>query len=332
MKKPSILIMPPLRPWYMEAHAEYLIRYLSDEFFIEVADVPYPPYKDFLDRPETYPFQRNPDNYDLLMPLLSTHWVVTERDKYAHKMSIVMYEPGEGRHDGVAVVGCCTPVVEDDCKVPFHSLRWGIDTELFQPMRMGWNDDLLHVGMIGTITNPRRQIKEIESLFESIPGVKFDFYPTSWVNKGDIERSGGNKYLRNVVSGDKYWNGLPNIYNQMDVLLRIDNSYGYSFPTLEAAACGVPVITTYQGIDHLITDAGGGILLTPNEGGPRWPFNQEKELIDKVRKAIIWMRDNPSERLAMGINARQEVKANWGWENFIPAWREFFREGIKNAK
>lgn len=329
MKK--ILVIPPTRPWYMEAHAEYLIRYLSDEFFIEVADVPYPPYENFLDRfPDTSPFQRSPDDYDLVFPLLATHWGITERDKYAHKTAIVMYEPGEGRHEDVAVVGCATPIVEADCKVPYHSLRFGIDTDLFKPLDFRRKDDLLHVGMIGTITNPRRQIKEIASLF-SLPGVKFDFYPSTWVNNGDIDRSGGEKYLKNVVAGDKYWPGLPNVYNRMDVLLRIDNSYGYSFPTLEAAACGVPVITTYQGIDHHVTDAGGGMMLLPDSGGPRWPFNHEEELIKKVRNAIEFVRDNPLQKEIMGRKAQLEIERNWTWDKHIPAWRAFFREGVANA-
>ena len=333
-KIPRILIIPPM-PWYMSVHFEYLIRYLSDEFFIEIADVPYPPYENFLDRfPETSPFQRNPDDYDLLLPMLATHWVVMDRDKYAHKIAIVNYESGDGRHDDVAVSGCTTPVAEKECRSAghkYHSLRFGIDTELFKPLNFKKQDDLLHVGMIGTITNPRRQIKEIESLF-NMPGVKFDFYPHSWVNNGDIDRSGGKEYLKRVVTGDKYWPGLPNIYNRMDVLLRIDNSYGYSFPTLEAAACGIPVIVTYQGIDHFITEAGGGILILPDPPHEkRWPFQQEEQLIRKVRKALEFMRDNPKKRKAMGVLGCNEIKKNWTWDKFTLAWRKFLREGVQNA-
>lgn len=327
-----ILIIPPTRPWYLEAHYEYLIRYLSDEFFIEIADVPYPPYDNFLSRyPETSPFQRNPDDYDLIVPMLATHWGITERDKYAHKVGIVMYEPGEVKHQDVKVVGCTTPVVEKECNPPYHSLRFGIDTDLFKPLRFQKQDDLLHVGMIGTNINPRRQILEIAPLFDSIPGVKFDFYPASWINNGgDLNRMGGDIYLRNVVTGDKYWPGLPNIYNRMDVLLRIDNSYGYSFPTLEAAACGVPVITTYQGIDHLITENGGGFTILPDPPHElRWPFNEEEQLIRKVREKIEWMRDNSWERKQMGKMGREIILQNWTWEKHISNWRQFFREGTK---
>ena len=326
-----ILIIPPL-PWYMEVHMEYLIRYLSDEFFIEQAFVPYPPYDNFLSRyPETSPFMRNPDDYDLVMPILATHWGITERDKYAYKTAIVMYEPGEGRHQDVAVVGCATPFVEKDCKVPFHSLRLGIDTEMFKPFPMVREDNLLHVGIVGGHINPRRMIKEAIIPNLDIKGVRFMFFPQNWVNNGgDITKVGGEKFLRRVVAGEKKWVGVPNLYNRMDVLLRCDCSTGYSFPTLEAAACGIAVITTSQGIDRYITKAGGGILLEGGRDARYFTFRGE-ELAKKVREAVIFMRDNPEKRKEMGKKGREEIVKNWTWNKFIPAWRKFFKEGINAA-
>ncbi len=327
---PKILIIPPL-PWYMEAHYEYLIRYLSDEFFIEIGEVPYEPYDNFIDRyPETRPFMRNPNDYDLIVPMLATHWHI-DQDRYKGKAAVVMYEPGEGRHQDVAVVGCTTPVVEKGCTVPYHSLRFGVDTELFKPYPMVREDDLLHVGVVGTHINPRRMIKEAMVPNFDLEGVRFMFYPSTWVNNGgDLDKVGGKEFLKRVVSGEKYWPGVPNVYNSMDVLLRIDCSYGYSFPTIEAAACGVPSITTNQGIDHYITEAGGGIMLRPDYGGPDW-VSKGDELKDEVRKALIYLRDNPKKRKTMGKKARKEVENNWTWDKFIPAWRKFFREGLRNA-
>jgi len=324
----KILIVPPgiQGGWYMSANYEYLIRYLGDEFFIEIADIPYPPYTNFLDRfPEVSPFMRNPDDYDLILPMIATHWGVIERDKYAHKIAIINYEAGDGRHDDVAVNGCVNPMAELECTTAnhkFHSLRFGIDTELFQPYPMIREDDLLHVGIVGTLSNPRRQILEgVAPLFD-MPGVRFMFFPSTWINDGNIERSGGTEFLKRVVTGEKYWTGLPNIYNRMDVLVRIDSSFGYSFPTLEAASCAVPVITTYQGIDHFITEAGGGTLLLPDEGGPRWPFYHDEELQKKLKEAIEFVRDNPEKRKEMGKAGRVEIEKNWTWPKLIPAWRE----------
>ena len=335
-----ILFIPPgiQGGWYMEAHYEYLIRYLSDEFFIEQAQVPYPPYDNFLDRfPETSPLERNPDDYDLIIPILPSHWGLADdqHEKYSKKVAVIMYEPGEGDWWRAEYLGLTTPVVEagDYSGKKAWSLRFGIDTELFKPIKMKREDDLLHIGVIGSYGNPRRQVIEgMKPLFD-MPGVKWDFYPVSWVNKGGtpetIERLGGRDFINRVVTGGKYWPGIPNLYNRMDVLVRIDNSYGYSFPTLEAASCEVPVITTYQGIDHHITEAGGGILLTPDGATDmlRWPSGgKEEELVSKLKSAIEFMRDHPKKRKEMGRLGRQEVTMNWQWKHHIDEWRKFLRE------
>src|SRR3990167_5836422 len=138
MKK--ILFIPPgiANGWYMEAHYEYLIRYLSDEFFIEMANVPYPHYKNFLDRfPETSPLDRSPDDYDLLVPLLPTHWGY-DHDTYKDKTACVLYEPGEGRWQHAKALALTSPIVEagDYGDRKRYPVRFGIDTNLFQPIEM----------------------------------------------------------------------------------------------------------------------------------------------------------------------------------------------------
>jgi glycosyltransferase involved in cell wall biosynthesis len=328
----KILFIPPgiQGGWYMQAHYEYLIRYLSDEFFIEMAQVPYPPFENFLDRfPETSPLERSPEDYDLILPLLPSHSGVPTEDKWFKKMAIVMYEPGEGHWSAAKILGATTPVVEagDYGDIPIHSLRFGVDTELFKPISMLREDNLLHVGVIGSYGSPRRMIEETIKPLYGLKGVRVMFFPQNWVNQGGtpekIESLGGPEFIKRVVAGDRYWPGIPNLYNRMDVMVRVDASYGYSFPTLEAAACGVPVIVTDMGIDHRITDAEGGILI---EGNPLGWINKGNELAEKVRKAVVWMRDHPTERQAMGTRARWAIEDSWTWYRFIPAWRDFFRE------
>lgn len=334
MKK--ILIVPPM-PWYMETNAEYLIRYLSDEFFIEVADVPYPPYENFLDRfPDTNPFQRNPDDYDLIWPILPSHWVITEKDKYAHKVATVFYQPNEGRIDGVAIVGATTPLAERSVpgSIP---LRFGVDTDLFKPLGFKKDPNVLNVGMIGSLNNPRRLTKDVWLALKDMPGVNFMLFPTHMWNQHDVDVLGGQEILKYVRAGEKSWPGIANIYNRMDVLIRPEIDPGYSFPVIEAASCGVPVIATDSGIDNCITEAHGGILIKPDyyqsNGSPReWLQNNTQEVVRRVVEAVKFMRDYPAERLLMGRDARAEVEKNWTWAKHINSWREFFRKGIDNAK
>ena len=315
----------------MEGHFEYIIRYLSDEFFIEMAQVPYPPYDNFLDRyPETSPLMRNPNDYDLEIPLLASH-VGTEVKEHAHKRATVVYEPGEGLWPDSVLVGLTTPATEDtEYNKPTMSLRFGIDTEMFKPYKMKREDNLLHVGIVGSHENPRRSIQEAIRPLYDLEGVRIMFFPSPWVNNGGheqkIESLGGMEFIKRCVSGNKFWTGLPNVYNQLDVLIRCDAAYGYSFPTLEAAACEVPVIVTDMGIDHHITEAGGGILI---KGKPIDWLTKYDELASQVREAVIYMRDHKIKRLQMGKRARAEISQHWGWERHIDPWRKFFRKALE---
>ena len=334
-----ILIAPPLNDWYLEAHAEYLIRYLGDEFFMEIADIPYEPYTNFISRfPETNPHQRSPDDYDLIWPLLPSHWVITDKDKYAHKVATVFFQPGEGRHD-VAVVGGATPIAERGMpgEVKMHSLRFGVDIDMFKPFYQAREDKLLHVGMLGNLYNPRRMVPDIINALKDLPGVRLMLFLNQYPRSAhDLDLLGGPESMKYIVTGNKMWCGLPNIYNRMDVLIRADTDPGYSFPVLEAAACGVPVIATDQGIDNFITDAGGGILIKADEkdaygSGRNWYQANQPLVAERIKEAVIQMRDNQVDRQLMAIKARQEIIKNWQWPGFIPAWKDFFREGLEKA-
>jgi glycosyltransferase involved in cell wall biosynthesis len=327
-----ILCIPPWHGWYVEAHAEYLIKYLADEFFMEIATIPYPPYKDFLSRfPNESPFMRNPDEYDLIWPMWAGHWGVNQ-DEYAHKTAVVIYQPGEGRTVGCKVVGATTPIVEEHLaahKQPFHKLKFGIDTNLFCPvpeLRNGYCCDKLHIGYVGNHANVRHMLSTVISPLRNLEGVHLMLFPASWQNNGGVFTDwDGWNLMPYVVTGDKRWTGMPNIYNRMDVLLRIDQDPAYSFPTLEAAACGVPVIATNSGIDHLIINAGGGIMIT---GDRNQHLFHPEVTADLVKKAVVRLRDNRDEAREMGMRGRDEIEANWTWDKFINQWREFFREGV----
>ena len=334
MKK--ILAIPPLPSWYVEAHVEYLIREMADEFFIEIASNPYPPYETYKQRiPPESPFMRNPDEYDLIWPLWAGHWGIPI-DEYKHKTAVVIYQVGEGHSDGCAAVGAATPMVESEFRthnIPFHSLRFGIDTNLFYPvtaLRNGYCCDKFHVGYIGNHANVRHMLTTVISPLRNLEGIHLMLFPHSWQNNGgNFKDWDGDNLMPYVVSGDKRWTGMPNIYNRMDVLLRIDQDPAYSFPTLEAAACGVPVIATNSGIDHVITAAGGGILIQ----GDRSQHLTTPEITAKaVREAVIELRDNQVRAREMGKKGREEIEKNWTWDKFYPAWRQFFRDGVAKAR
>jgi glycosyltransferase involved in cell wall biosynthesis len=317
----KILCIPNWKGWYVEAHAEYLKRYLP-EFFMEI-EVP--------QDGSNNPFMRNPDDFDLLWAMWPGAWLV-DKEKYAHKMAQVFYCPWEGPHHGTAVLGASTPLVERSCKdsnVPFHSLRFGIDTDLFAPYEVGRCCSKLHVGYIGNHANVRHMIKDVLPVVAKVSGIHLMIFPSTWKNNGGTWTDwAGDELYKYIVTGDKLWTGLPNIYNSMDVLLRMDADPAYSFPTIEAAACGVPVIATNSGIDHLFEEEGAAMLI---DGNREYYMNYPQDVAEQVAINVEWLRDHPSIRKEMGQLGRNYALRQWTWPNQIDAWREFFKEGLKNA-
>ena len=334
---PKILIIPA-RKHSIEAYTEYLIRYLSDEFYFEMG---YPPMAEFYSSIKknvwggaTSPLEKNPDDFDLIYPHFATHWFLEPPEKYAHKIAVVLFESKQVPRfpDKIAAWGVTVKPLKEEFPNAFE-LRFGIDTNLFAPYKMVRLDNKFHVGFIGNIMTPRRYIKELFIPLANLVGVKLDIYPTGWFKHtrvDEIESIGGQVALDNIREGDKWWSGFPNCYNYMDVYVRCDISLGYQLSLLEAAACGIPVVTTDPGLGKELCVAGGGIYVACEDNN--WQPDVLEELSEKIKSAVKLLRDHPEQRKEMGKNGRTFVEEQYTWEKWIPAWREFFRTGLKNAK
>lgn len=313
------ILIIPARRHVAEAYSEYLVRYLGDEFDIQIG---YPNIGN------DSPLAKNPDDFDLIYPHFDSHWFLDPPEKYAHKVVNVQFEPGSTKFPTVSA--CTSEPVHNSFKHDFH-LRFGVDTELFKPFPQP-KDNLLHVGFMGNIQTPRRYMKELFVPLHTLEGVKIDIYPTTWLphtRPDEIELMGGQAVVDNLVDGDKWWSGLPNLYNRMDVYVRCDINPGYQYSLLEAASCGVPIVTTDPGIGKEICDAGGGIYVPCEEGN--WAPEVLEELAGRIRQAVVELRDDPVHRVLKAMRARQFVERNYTWDNWAPKWREFFRRGIHEA-
>lgn len=310
------ILIIPARRHVAEAYSEYLIRYLGDEFDIQMG---YPS----LNNPS--PLGKNEDDFDLIYPHFDSHWFLTPPEKYAHKVVNVQFEPGGTKFPTVAA--CTSEPVHKSFKHNHH-LRFGVDTKLFQPFTQP-KDDLVHVGFMGNIQTPRRYMKELFMPLGDLDGVKLDIYPATWpmgTRADEIENMGGQKVVDNIEDGDKWWSGLPNLYNRMDVYVRCDINPGYQYSLLEAAACGIPIVTTDPGLGKEVCDAGGGIYVECQDGN--WQPEVLKELSGRIKEAVKELKDKPMKRITMGQAGREFIEENYTWEMWIPKWREFFKEGL----
>lgn len=328
----------PMHPWYVENHIEYLIRYLGHKYFMEQAFCAQEPYKENVRKD---PLRRNPDDYDLLIPLRPTygHTGVADVKKYAHKLAYILWEPNEGQWNHSLINACTTPIAAKSMKRaghPYVQVCPGIDTRLFAPYKLEKNRfGRLIVGVIGCPHNPRHRISDVVMPLLELEkeGIEFRFFVRNWSNKAqDVEVAGGKKFYKRIYSGNKRWIGVPNVYNSIDVLLKVDFDPGLTFPILEAAACEVPVVTTNVGIEDDFRSA--GIVLDADEkdlngNGREWYRKNIEEMITRFKYALMFMLEYPEERKKMGKKGRQIVLQNYTWEKQLPKWEEFFEKAFK---
>lgn len=298
--KPRILIVPG---WLdsTNVYAEYIQRYASKEFYIE----------------KNYYENINPDDFDLFFPLFAN---LKKPDNIPeNKVVKIVYEGHEnyGVSKENPVVGACTPRMLKMCetwlerpKDQIFSLKFGIDTEVFKPYEMRRKDNDFHIGFVGGVENPRKMYKELIEPLGNIPGVR--------LLTSDLQSQMGE--IRN-------WVGMPNFYNQLDLLVHGAAFEGFCFPFLEAAACGVPIVSTNVGIIRDFERAGGAKVINMRMRGGK--MEKQAEVAEKLREAVIHFRDNPDELAEMSKAQRAYVERHYTWDKRIGNFIKFFKKGLE---
>ena len=89
---------------------------------------------------------------------------------------------------------------------------------------------------------------------------------------------------------------VPNFLNRLDIFLNVTDFESFGVSTIEAMACGVPVIA------H---DAGGSAeIIENNMNGILYSPNDPKVLVDKILELI----DDPKQLDALALEARNDVE------------------------
>ncbi len=109
---------------------------------------------------------------------------------------------------------------------------------------------------------------------------------------------------------------MAEFYQGIDVYLCASRTEGGPHPLLEAAASGVPLISTRVGIaPELIRNLHNGILV--------------QRSVEEIRQAVLLLRDNPDLRINMGRNARQVVEQDWTWDIQAQKYIPFFNNVLQ---
>ncbi|MGY4690682.1 glycosyltransferase [Salibacterium sp. K-3] len=100
-------------------------------------------------------------------------------------------------------------------------------------------------------------------------------------------------------------------YQQLDCFICSSRSEGLPNPVLEAASCGVPIISTKVGfVPELIQHQQNGIIVPRNAVA--------------IRRAVQQLLNHPEKKQAMTENIRRTVLQNWTWRICKHDWERFF--------
>ena len=179
-----------------------------------------------------------------------------------------------------------------NCEVNFT--RVGIDESLFKPSNKTYIGPNLRVGWVGRIDNEKfREHKGFDIVLDAIRELDICFdYRT---------------YKEKYVPREK----MIQFYQNLDLFICSSKSEHIPLPVLEAASCGVPIISTNVGIvPEIIIPFKNGLIV--------------ERTIESIHDAIKYLIDNPDKRKQLSVNIRKSIIHDWTLSKCIKNWEDFF--------
>lgn len=105
---------------------------------------------------------------------------------------------------------------------------------------------------------------------------------------------------------------MPSFYNTLDAYVCASASEGFSLSVLEAASCGVPIISTrVSGCTELIKDGVNGFLVDRS--------------VQAIADKIEMLKEDTKLRRIIGFNMRNDIMQNHCWSKKIYMWIDFLK-------
>ncbi len=115
---------------------------------------------------------------------------------------------------------------------------------------------------------------------------------------------------------------LSNVYNTFDVYVQYANSEGFGMPQLEAAYCGLPVMSTYYSAMESVIDNIGGIPIEPLsyylecETGCNRAVPDNEAFVSK----LIDLHSQKENVPKIGSDIREKATNHYSWDKAAEAW------------
>jgi glycosyltransferase involved in cell wall biosynthesis len=175
-----------------------------------------------------------------------------------------------------------------------HHVRVGVDPDIFYPPAERGEHKQLRIGWVGDPDKPYK---------------RFDLVEQAIAELRDVE-------LCTVFGGatrgvPKTYPEMADFYRGLDVYLCTSDHEGLPTPAIEAAMCGVPIVSVAVGVmTELVGDSYEGFVVDQD--------------VVHIQAALRYLRDHPKERRVMSKNILYRAQM-YSWPRVIQGWIDFIR-------
>ncbi|HGY54362.1 MAG TPA: glycosyltransferase [Caldithrix abyssi] len=309
----KILLIPDEPNWALDKNAKDLVKYNKSKLRLDICY-----YDDF--RTDADRYYRE---YDLLFPMYMGIFFDFLKRRYPVDTAVTgirsyhrwdkrkTLPPGYNTHPSFKIVHKLKKalLVNTHCKklwyifaryFPVIHTKYTCDLQMFYPETTKKKSDKLIIGWTGSLTNHpgKRGFHEfIKPACEAVDGVEL---------KVQSKEDG-------VITDD---NQMRAFYNSLDLYIIASRSEGTPRPAIEAAACGVPVISTDVGIiPELMEDGENGFIV--------------RRTLEAFVEKLQWIADNRDRLPEMGKKLRQKMEREFNWEHLIYQWTDFMEYALE---
>lgn len=311
----KVLILPDRPDWALDKNARDLVKYNKSDLELDVCY-----FNDFENDWENYYKQ-----YDLIFPMyigsffallkkrIPTQKVITGIRSYHRWDKKKTVPPGYNSKPSRKTIRELKKAVllNTHCKklwyvfAPYLRIihtKYTCDLEKYFPENKKVNGKLV-VGWTGSLTNHgnKRGFHDfIKPICDELPNVE----------------------LRTQTKEDNFVtdeNQMREFYNSLDLYICASRTEGTPRPVIEAAACGVPIISTDVGIvPELIENNDNGWIVDRN--------------YDAIKSKLDWLSNNREILPGAGRMIREKMEKDFNWECLIHQWTDFFEYSLELIK
>jgi glycosyltransferase involved in cell wall biosynthesis len=171
----------------------------------------------------------------------------------------------------------------------------GVDASFYHPPALPSPPEPFRVGWAGSLENQGSVHRGVDSFI--VPAV-------AAIDGAELSLAAREHRWRNAEE-------MREFYQSLHVYVCASRSEGSPNPCLEAAACGVPIVTTPVGnMPEFIRDGENGFFVTRD--------------VDDIAAKLRRLRDDPALRERMGKAARARAE-EWDWRQLASHYADMFQ-------